>query len=491
MPSQSQPLSDRDFSTYAHPLLFRRFVLALVFAGLPVLFGLWLIYDTGGRALIFVIFVPVVMFLFWFSSRVFFAQMLGNSVVVSDVNYPRINTLAEELKVKLGHPKPVHIFVYEQGSFNAYMRFLFFRRAIFLNSELLETGVSDNEVRWIVGRFIGYLRAREQAGLPGWVIRGAERLLVFNVFLFPYERAMVYTGDRLAVAAMDGDISSAASAMQKVFVGRQLGYSVNPEGIIDQQRKIKGTFFGFMARLPSHFPHMTARYVDLIVFAKVFFPAEFAKFESANPGLPADLIHLATGATSVTGVPLRPAPAPMTQPAPTPVTQPTPSPARTQPSVPAYMRPSPSKTAQPASPQPAAPSPIVRPAATSPQQPQSPSTAAAPPPPTGFSSAPQVSFFTVNGTSKTPFRQAKLTKNLAGDLGAIDKSLATIGYTRDAQNRLSLVFSGSSPVMLLSGGQSRMLTDGEKAGISMMPGDAFRVDSWEIAFTDSAPAGSA
>src|SRR5207302_2548759 len=182
----------------------------------------------------------------------------------------------------------------------------------------------------------------------GWLVRGAERLLVFNLFLLPYERAMVYTGDRLAVAAMDGDISSAASAMQKLFVGRQLGYSVNPEGLIKQQREIKGTFFAFMARLPSHFPHMTARYVDLIVFAKVFFPAQVANFESANPGLPADLVYLATGASG----------SPPMRPASTPVIQPATSPVRTQPTVPAYMRPSSSPSpAQPAAPQSATPSP--------------------------------------------------------------------------------------------------------------------------------------
>jgi len=480
MPSQSQPLSDRDFKTYAHPLLLRRFVLALVFAGLLVPVVLGIIALTFGIILFYVL---ILVFLFWFSARVFFARMVGNSVVVSDVNYPRINTLAEELKVKLGYHKPVHMFVYEQGSFNAYMSFLFFRRAIFLNSELLETGVSDNEVRWIVGRFIGYLRSREQAGLPGWLIRGAQRLLVFNVFLYPYERAMVYTGDRLAVAAMDGDISSAASAMQKLFVGRQLGYSVNPEGIIDQQRRIKGTFFGFMARVMSHFPHMTARYVDLIVFAKVFFPAEFAKFESATPGLPADLVSLAPGGIGH-AAPQPPFGA---------VTQPRPAPVRPQAATPVYMQPSPPIVRPQPSPQPATAPSTTRPAATAAQSQQSPSQSppAALPPPDGFVSAPQVSFFTLNGTARTPFRQAKLTRNLAGDLGAIDKSLATIGYKRDAQNRLSLVFTGSSPVMLLSGGQTRLLTQAEKEGISMKPGDALRIDSWEIAFADSPPAGTA
>jgi hypothetical protein len=197
------------------------------------------------------------------------------------------------LKVKMGYQKPIFIFVYEQGNFNAYMRYIFFRRAIFLNSELLETGVSDDEVRWLIGRFIGYMRARRQAGVLGWVIRAAQHLLVFNIFLLPYERAMVYTGDRLAVAAIDGDISSAISAMQKLLVGRQLGYSVNPEGIVEQQRQVKGSFFAFLARIMSGFPHMTSRYVDLIVFAKAYFPAQFAKFEAANPGLPADLPQLA------------------------------------------------------------------------------------------------------------------------------------------------------------------------------------------------------
>jgi len=384
MQSQIQPISDRDFSAYAHPLLGRRFALALVFSILliPVML-LVVIYLT------IILIAPFIGLVIWISARVFFARMLGNSVVVSEVNYPRIHALAEELKLKLRYHKPVHIFVYEQGSFNAYMRFLFFRRAIFLNSELLQTGVSDNEVRWIVGRFIGYLRAREQASVAGWLIRTAEHFLMFNLFLFPYERAMVYTGDRLALAAMDGDIASAVSAMQKLLVGRQLGYSVNPEGIIDQQRQIKGTFFGFLARLPTHFPHMTARYVDLIVFAKAFFPAQFANFESANPGLPADLVYLATGAPGI--APMRPAPGAMTRPVPPPL--------RMQPTAPVRMQPSPSAVpprpappplpprSQPSAP-PIAPPPLpVRPQSAPPPreaQPISPSTwfesPAAPPP---------------------------------------------------------------------------------------------------------------
>jgi hypothetical protein len=297
MAVNNEVMSDRKFYSFAHPLQNRRYYLALVFS--IILFP---IIAVGLIAGTLVLVVPLFAFLLWVGARILFARLLGNSILVSNVNYPRVNTIAEELKVKIGYPKRIFIFVYEHGSFNAYMRYLFLRRAIFLNSELLESGVSDDEVGWVVGRFIGYLRARRQAGVLGWVIRAAQKLVIFNVFLLPYERAMVYTGDRLAVAAIDGDISSAISAMQKLLVGRQLGYSVNPEGIIEQQRQVKGSIFAFLARLMSGFPPVTARYVDLIVFAKAYFPAQFAKFAAANPGLPVDLQALTASPSTPPGV---------------------------------------------------------------------------------------------------------------------------------------------------------------------------------------------
>jgi hypothetical protein len=300
MSGNPEVMNDQTFYRFAHPSQKRRFYLALVFATL--LFPLVAVALIAGTLLLI---VPIIALLLWVTMRVLFASLIGNSIQVSQVNYPRVRDIAEELKVKMGYSKPIHIFVMEQGSFNAYLSQLFFRRAIFLTSEILETGVSDDEVRWLVGRFIGYMRARRQAGVLGWMIRAAQKLLVFNIFMLPYERAMVYTGDRLAVAAIGGDISSATSAMQKLLVGRQLGYSINPEGIVDQQRQIKGSFFGFLARLVSGFPHTTTRYVDLIDFAKVYFPAQFSRFAATNPGLPNDFTPLLTGRRPTVAKPLR------------------------------------------------------------------------------------------------------------------------------------------------------------------------------------------
>jgi nitrate reductase NapE component len=281
-------IDDQALHALQHPLQRRRFVLALIFALLlfPVI-AVGLIYGT------IVLLVPLVGVFLWITQRVLFAYFLGNSILASNLNYPRVYLIGEELKTRIGYEKTVNLFVYEQGNFNAFLKkFIFYRRAVFLNSELLESGVTDDELRWLIGRFIGYLRARRQAGFWGWTIRAAQKLIIFNIFLLPYERALVYTGDRLALAVIDGDISCAISVMQKLFVGRQLGYSVNPEGIIDQQRLVKGSVFAFLARILKGHPHTTTRYVDLIGFAKSYYPVQYARFEAGNPGVPADVSSL-------------------------------------------------------------------------------------------------------------------------------------------------------------------------------------------------------
>jgi hypothetical protein len=287
MAIDTQAMSDRMFYGLAHPLLRRRFYLALVFSML--LFPLIAVGMVIGT---FFLILPVIALVVWISMRVWFAWLICNRIVVSELNFPAIHAIAEDLKAKIGYHGKVYIFVYENKSFNIALSHVFFRHAIFLNSEMLVAGVGEDEVKWLIGRFIGYLRARKQDGFFGMLIRAASHLLVFNIFLLPYERAMVYTGDRLALAALGGDILTAVAAMQKLTVGRELGFSINPEGVVAQLREVKGTLFGFLARLGASFPHNAARYVDLIVFAKQFYPARYIAFEAMNPGLPKDIGRL-------------------------------------------------------------------------------------------------------------------------------------------------------------------------------------------------------
>lgn len=188
-------------------------------------------------------------------------------------------------KQDLNFEKQVHIFVYQQGEFNACFRRFFARRAIFVNSELLDTSVTDQELKWLIARFVGQVKVKHKLGPLAWVIAFAQRLLIFNLFILPYERATAYTGDRLALKTIDGDINAAITAFNKLLVGRELGYSIDPSGIIQQNRQVKGSFFAFLARLGQPLPHTIPRYVDLIGFASRAFPTRFRQFAAENPSL--------------------------------------------------------------------------------------------------------------------------------------------------------------------------------------------------------------
>lgn len=275
-------MSSRQFGACVHPREMPRFLLALLFV-VPVSLAILLFtLLTNGLLVGIVLFVA---FLVWFGFEISYALLIGNWILVSEHNYPRLNDLLNEVKETIGVKDRIDIVVFQRGEFNAYFQLLFARRAIFMNSELLAEGVTDDELRWLIGRFVGRIRAKRRMGPFRYLVSMVEQLLLFNFFIFPYERATAYTGDRVGLAAIKGDISAAVSAMNKLMVGRELGYSVNPAGVMRQYRRVKGSFFGFLGRLSSPLPHMLARYVDLVGHAEEAYPAAYRQFAAMNPSL--------------------------------------------------------------------------------------------------------------------------------------------------------------------------------------------------------------
>lgn len=277
---EESDMTRSEFREFVHPKESSRFILALVFA-IPVTI-LAIVLTVASYGIVLLIIGLIVLFV-WIVFETFYARLVANAIHVSDTNYPRLKQLMQEMNEQIGVKRKVDMFVYQQGEFNAYFKRMFVRRAIFLNSELLESGVSDDEIRWIIGRFLGMIRSQELSGILGLIIAGVKRLIVFNLFLLPYDRATAYTGDRVALKCANGDISVAISAMNKLLVGRGVGYSVNPAGIVEQNRDVRGSFFAFLARLFSPLPHNISRYVDLIGFAGRKFPQQFEKFVAENP----------------------------------------------------------------------------------------------------------------------------------------------------------------------------------------------------------------
>ncbi|MEQ1618092.1 MAG: hypothetical protein ABL883_07080 [Terricaulis sp.] len=273
-------MTSQEFARCVHPRELPRLLLALLFAVPLTLVLLAAIFLTSGLALSVVLLIA---FLFWFMFEVFYASLLGNWILVSQDNYPRLNDLLIEMKQRIGVQQKIDIIVYEQAAFTSFFSMLFARRAIFITSELVAQGVTDDELRWLIGRWVGWIRAKRRLGILRYVIALVEQFPAFNLFIYPYVRATVYTGDRVGLAAIGGDISTAISTMNKLMVGREVGYSVNPAGMVRQYRRVKGSFFGFLARLFWPLPHMNARYVDLIGFAEREYPSQAEQFANMNP----------------------------------------------------------------------------------------------------------------------------------------------------------------------------------------------------------------
>ncbi len=273
----------REFKSCIHPKELPRFWLAcLVAVPLAILLVAASVMTFGLVALA----ILALVFLIWIGFRIFYAILVGNTVMVSDLNYPRVKQILDETKESIGVTKDIKVFIFDESAFLAAFTYIFARNAIFLAGALLEEGVNDKELRWIIGRFVGRIRAKRRLGVFTWMIELAERIAIFNFILLPYERATAYSGDRIALADIGGDIATAVAAMNKLYVGSKIGYALNPAGIVEQRRVISGSVFALLARLFSPMPHLTDRYVDLIGFARRNYRLEYQRFVAENPGFP-------------------------------------------------------------------------------------------------------------------------------------------------------------------------------------------------------------
>lgn len=266
-------------SRFRHPSETSRFLFAmLVVLPLSLVALAYIILTIG------LILIPIIG-IFLIARNVVHARFLGNSIRVGEHNFPQIQALADEVRETIGYKKPIEIFIYEDGSFNAMLVPWLKRRAVVLNSELVE-GASDTELKWIIGRFVGYLSGKKSRLMIFEVfLNSFERLILFNMFLYPYERAAVLSGDRIGAHAAGNDAAEILSAMKKLFVGPGLANRIDAAGIAAQNRELRAkSFFSVLARLYSPFPHMTRRFAEMQKYlAAVSAPAseKSAKLESA------------------------------------------------------------------------------------------------------------------------------------------------------------------------------------------------------------------
>jgi hypothetical protein len=269
-------LPSPELAALRHPSESSRFRLTLlVLAPLAVVLAAFVIFTAG----IALITVALVLFFVWFAVRLASASYLGNLVKASDTSFPEVVSAVAEAKARLGYAGHVDAFVYEEGSYNALLVPLLRRKVLLINSELLKPCNPTTELRFMVGRFVGSLASKHYRF--SWLqafLGGVEKLVVFNMLLYPYERAVVYSGDQMGLVFIDGDIAAGTSALMKTVVGSDIAERADVASFVGQGVASRGSFFSWLARAYSSFPHATHRVENLLRFARERFPENARRF---------------------------------------------------------------------------------------------------------------------------------------------------------------------------------------------------------------------
>jgi hypothetical protein len=259
-------LSREEFVALRHPTEAFRFSLTLVVLVPVILLGSALVIATYGIVLLT---IPLVMLSLWFGLRLFAASHLNNSIECSEQNFPEVIRAIEDAKEYFGYNGEVLAFIVDEGGFDAKLVTLLRRKYLMIHSGILKDGAED-QMRFVVGRFIGALATKKYRFM--WlqaVLSSIEKLMIFNLLLYPYERATQLSGDQMGLAMINGNLDAALNAMMRMTVGNDLANRVDVEAFVHQGRRHGRGFFAWLVRALSTFPHNTRRVENLIEFSQI------------------------------------------------------------------------------------------------------------------------------------------------------------------------------------------------------------------------------
>jgi hypothetical protein len=150
-------MTHEDVKRYLHPKEMRYYPIA-VFAGAP--FALFFILMTIASFGMFALLAVGVLFLVWVSVRMFRARLLGYAAKVDEHNFTALHDMLAEIKRTLDYDGKVEMFIVKEGSFNSLLMPLFRHKFIVLHSGMLSKDVSRQEIKWMIARFVGSLKAK-------------------------------------------------------------------------------------------------------------------------------------------------------------------------------------------------------------------------------------------------------------------------------------------------------------------------------------------
>jgi hypothetical protein len=285
-PVSAAPMRSLDIRALQHPAEDSRLLLALSASAVVFGFAAMAVYAIVGWAVLveYAAYIAAFGVAVWVSLQIYRSRLLGGAVRVTEATLPELQLVFDEVRARLNYHKPVDVYVMDKVDGGSSMTSYLGTRLIRIEGGLAADLLGDDhraELRFMIGRHIGQLKARHQRLLPIMLaISLVDSLKFLQLFLAPYYRATAKSGDQIA-AACSGDIQATAGMMNRLLVGKELGPRLVVKGVLDQAALVKRRWLPRLAQLFQSEPHATNRYLNLLAFFARVAPEEIGRWRAS------------------------------------------------------------------------------------------------------------------------------------------------------------------------------------------------------------------
>jgi hypothetical protein len=285
-PVSAAPMRSLDIRALQYPAEDSRLLLALSASAVVFGFAAMAVYAIVGWAVLveYAAYIAAFGVVVWVSLQIYRSRLLGGAVRVTETTLPELQSVFDEVRARLNYHKPVDVYVMDKVDGGSSMTSYLGTRLIRIEGGLAADLLGDDhraELRFMIGRHIGQLKARHQRLLPIMLaISLVDSLKFLQLFLAPYYRATAKSGDQIA-AACSGDIQATAGMMNRLLVGKELGPRLVVKGVLDQAAIVKRRWLPRLAQLFQSEPHATNRYLNLLAFFARVAPEEIGRWRAS------------------------------------------------------------------------------------------------------------------------------------------------------------------------------------------------------------------
>jgi hypothetical protein len=268
-----------------HPSEYSRLLLAL--CAVTVALGGYsaIVLVLAGPLALAVVSLTVVALLLsvWVGLQLHRAVLVGRSVRVTPDTLPEIQALVDDIRDQLGYHRAVEVYVAQEVTPSVSLTSYLGTKVILIEGQLIGDliGADRAQLTFLLARTFGALKARHERLAAAVVVLEGLRLLPFVAqFVLPYFRATTYSGDQIGLVCC-GSLPTALAATERLLVGKEVEPKLRTAGVIAHAQFVRRRWLPRLIqllRLPE--PHLTNRYVNLLLFWSDRDPEAFATFQA-------------------------------------------------------------------------------------------------------------------------------------------------------------------------------------------------------------------